>query len=992
MKIDRFYRTPEVQHVGTEPPRAYFIPFDKSGNSEKNRETSPFFTSLCGQWEFRYFRNVEELDLDAANFPAGVTCAAEITVPSCWQTAGLKNVDAPNYINQDYPFPVDPPHLPDVIPCALYRKRISLKRLRGKRYYLNFDGVASCFYLWVNGAFLGYSEVSHCNSEFDITEVMNNGANVFEALVVKHCTGTYLEDQDFFRLSGIFRPVYLLEREENHLRDITLRCDVSEDLSGATLSVTPDFTGECAMNWTLFSPDGGIVDIGQNAGPFTVAVKNPVLWNAEAPRLYTLRVNVGSEHAAFPVGLRRVEIKDRCLLLNGQKIKLRGINRHDTDPETGYYVSYAKMAAELRLLKQANVNTIRTSHYPNDPRFLALCDAMGFMVIDEADLETHGMGYNFGDWDWLYWAHLCDAPEWESACVDRAARLYERDKNHPCVIFWSLGNESGCGEHHRAMARYIRDRDAHALIHYENAHLEYAARVGRDFSDISDVESRMYASTEYLKEYLENPENKKPFFYCEYVSSQSTGDIPLHWDDFEQYDNYCGGCVWEFADHAVNAGTKEKPKYRYGGDFGDWPNDRISCLDGLVYPDRRPRPGYWDMKDAYKPFAVAYEGGAITVRNKRYFTTLEDTDIIWTLEEDGELKTGRAIPCPAIPPQGEATFRLFDDYEPLCFTTLNVFLQYHDETPFAEKGFEIGHTQFVLKNEPVDFTSPVKSVPLEKQETRAHLILRCGEVTCVFDKLSGKLASVSRGRDLLLEPLEFSLSRPHWQFGGKEPEWERARFRQTKQKTYSVEVTKSTPEEVEIRTKVAFAAAAMPPAVKAEIVYTFTSEGRINVSVSAKVNEGAPQLPRFGLLLTMPKDFEQIRYVGYGPAEAYPDRFRSQRLSSYKTTVRENFEHYIYPTESGAHFGTKIAAVTDEAGHGFVFADRSQRGFVFNAKHYTDEQIIETQHDDELTEQEKTVVNLDFKMRADNLSFAAQEPWRCFAEKTFAFSYDIIPV
>ena len=360
MKIDRFYRMPEVQHVGTEPPRAYFIPFDKSGSSEKNRESSPFFTSLCGQWEFRYFRNVEELDLDAPNFPAGVTCAAEITVPACWQTAGMKNVDAPNYINQDYPFPVDPPHLPDVIPCALYRKRVSLKRLRGKRYYLNFDGVASCFYLWVNGAFLGYSEVSHCNSEFDITEVMNNGANVFEVLVVKHCTGTYLEDQDFFRLSGIFRPVYLLEREENHLRDITLRCEVSEDLTGATLAVTPAFTGECAMNWTLFSPDGGIVDIGQNAGPFTVAVKNPVLWNAEAPRLYTLRVNVGSEHAAFPVGLRRVEIKDRCLLLNGQKIKLRGINRHDTDPETGYYVSYAKMTDELRLLKQANVNTIRT--------------------------------------------------------------------------------------------------------------------------------------------------------------------------------------------------------------------------------------------------------------------------------------------------------------------------------------------------------------------------------------------------------------------------------------------------------------------------------------------------------------------------------------------------------------------------------------------------------------------------------------------------------
>ena len=990
MNIDRFYRMPEVQHVGTQPPRAYFIPFDTSGRSEKNREASPFFTSLCGEWEFRYFRNVEELDLNASGFPAEITCSNTIPVPMCWQLVKGNGFDPPNYINQDYPFPVDPPHLPDVIPCGLYRKRVDLKKTPGKRYFINFDGVASCFYLWVNGTFLGYSEVSHCNSEFEITEAMRNGQNTFEVLVIKHCTGSYLEDQDFFRLSGIFRPVYLLERDAIHLKDLQIRTTVSKDLTQAEISVTPVFTGECAMNWTLFSPEGNIVGIGQDDKEFIIPVKAPVLWNAEKPRLYTLRVNAGGEHIAFPVGIRRLEIRDRKLLLNGKAVKLRGINRHDTDPETGYYVSYAKMGEELRQLKQANVNTIRASHYPKEPRFLALCDAMGFMVIDEADLESHGMGYNFGDWDWSYWAYLCDAPEWKEACLDRARRLYERDKNHPCVILWSLGNESGCGENHRFMARYIRQRDRNALIHYENAHLEYAARVGREFSDISDVESRMYASTEYLKQYLENPENDKPFFYCEYVSSQSTGDIPLHWDDFEQYDNYCGGCIWEYADHAVNVGTKEKPKYRYGGDFGDWPNDRISCLDGIVYPDRKPRPGFWDMKDAYKPFSVSFDGGAITVRNKRYFTDLSDTDIIWTLEEDGVLKTGSAIPCPAVPPQEERTFRLFDDYEPLCFTTLNVFLQYHADTPFAEKGFEIGHTQFVLKNEPVSFES--SGAPLETQETRSSFIVRSGEVTCLFDKLSGKLDSVSRGRDLLLEPLSFSLSRPHWNFGGTTEEWERARFRHTVQKTYSFEVVKNTQESVVVKTTVAFGAAAMPPAVRAEIVYTVSDNGKLNVSVKAKVDERAPQLPRFGLQLVMPKDYENVKYVGYGPAESYSDRFRSQRISSYQTTVRDNFEHYVYPTESGAHFGTKIAAVTDGAGHGLVIADTGHRGFVFNAKHYTDEQLIAAQHDDELTEQEKTVVNVDYKMRADNLSFTDKEPWRAFAEKEFAFSYDIIPV
>ena len=991
MKIERFYRMPEALHVGTQEPRAYYIPFDRSGASEQNREASPFFTSLCGDWDFRYFRSVEELDLDVPGFAASVSCHASIRVPCCWQTAGLKNTDAPNYINQDYPFPVDPPHLPDVIPCGFYRKSVDLKKNRGKRYYLNFDGVAPCFYLWVNGTFLGYSEVSHGHSEFDITDAMRSGANFFEVLVVRYCTGSYLEDQDFFRLSGIFRPVYLLEREETHLRDIQLRGAVSEDLTKARIAVSPVFRGEGLMNWTLLAPDGSIAGIGQAGADFTIELKDPVLWNAEQPKLYTLRVNVGGEHIAFPLGLRRVEIRDRCLLLNGRKIKLRGVNRHDSDPETGYYVSFAQMTEELKLLKRGNVNAIRTSHYPNDPRFLELCDRLGFMVIDEADLESHGMGYTYGDWDWRYWAHLCDAPEWKAACVDRARRLYERDKNHACVVMWSLGNESGCGENHRFMAQYIRQRDKHALIHYENAHLAYAEKVGRVFGDVSDVESRMYADTAYLKRYLEDPASEKPFFYCEYVSSQSTGDIPLYWDDFERYDNYCGGCVWEFADHAVNVGTKEKPKYRYGGDFGDWPNDRISCLDGLVYPDRSPRPGFWDMKDAYKPFDVRYDAGTITVKNKRYFTTLADTDIIWTIEEDGELKTGSAIPCPEIPPQEERTFALFDDYEPLCFTTLNVYLQYHAETPFAEKGFEIGHTQFVLKNEPVSFASPGGSLP-EVQETRSDVIIRCGEYTCVFDKQAGKLSSVSRGRDLLLEPVEFSLSRPFWRFGGTEEEWERARFRHAVQKTYSVEVTKRAEDAVEIRAKVSFAAAAMPPAVKADVTYTFLGDGRITVGVSARVNDGAPQLPRFGLRLVMPKDFERVKYIGYGPAETYPDRFRSQRLSAYETTVRDNFEHYLYPTESGAHFGTKIAAVTDDAGHGFVFADTAKRGFVFNSKHYTDEQLIEAAHDDELTELEKTVVNIDYKMRADNLTFTDREPWRTFAEKEFSFAFDIIPV
>lgn len=989
--IERYYRMPEIQHIATTAPHAYFIPFDSAEDAAKGREYSDRFISLCGDWDFRFFNNVEELDFNAPDFPSGVVCNMPMRVPMCWQLELEKGLDVPNYINQDYPFPVDPPNLPDEIPCGFYRKNINLKKKADKKYYINFDGVSSCFYLWVNGEFAGYSEVSHCNSEFDISEMLSDGANVFEILVIKHCTGSYMEDQDFFRLSGIFRPVYILERDRAHLRDIQIKTAVQNDFSSAVITVTPMLLGEAVLNWTLASPDGITLAGGESAGEFSVEVKSPLLWSDETPVLYTLKTDIGKEHIEFPIGIKRIEIKDRCLLLNGQKIKLRGINRHDTDPETGYYVSLPKMLNELYLLKNANVNTIRTSHYPNDPRFLELCDRLGFMLIDEADLECHGMGNTFGDWDWKYWAFICDDPAWKNACVDRAQRLYERDKNHACVVMWSLGNESGCGRNHRHMANYIRSRDDKAIIHYENAHLEYEKRIGENFGDISDVESRMYASVDYLKEYLENPENKKPFFYCEYVSSQCTGDIPLHWDGLEKYNNYCGGCVWEFADHAVNIGTESAPRYRYGGDFNDWPNNGISCVDGLVYPDRAPRPGFFDMKDSYKPFEASYNNGIISIKNKRFFTSLKDTDIAWSLEENGRFKEGGTIESPDIKPQQTESFKLFEAYEPVNFTTLNIFLLRHGNSEWSENGAEIGHSQFILKNCPITFSAAEKS-DISAIVTRGDISIKNNNYSCVFSRISGKLVSVNNGGELFSEPLEFALSRSCHPWSANAGAWKKARFDKIKQKTYSCELTQCTPEAAIIKTDVSFGAAAMPPAVRAQIEYTFTNDGKIKISVCARVDEKAPPLPRFGLQLSLPAAFNKLKYIGYGPVESYCDRFRSQRISEYKTTVRENFEHYIFPCESSAHFRTKTAAVTDSSGRGFVICDTSENGFSFNAKNYSDEQLSKAKHDDELTELDKTIVNIDYKMHADNPGFADREPWRLFSEKEFSFLFELVPV
>ncbi|MBQ1948295.1 MAG: hypothetical protein II359_06760, partial [Clostridia bacterium] len=589
----QFHRQLENIHVNTMAPRAYFIPFNTHECKDVPREKSELFYLLSGEWDFCFIPDVERVGVEKEGFAENVNCPDSITVPKCWQMYADRNYDPPQYINQDYPFPVDPPHLPDAIPGGFYRRKFSFSKKANKLYWLNFEGVSPCFYLWINNKFVGFSSVSHSTSEFDVTDYLLDGENKIELLVVKYCVGTYLEDQDFFRLSGIFRDVYVLERDEKCIRDIFVKPVVSEDLKSVDIFVDVDFTQTTELAWSLRDPDG--VPVGQRGtecGSFKVSLENPVLWNPEQPQLYELFITCGTECISMPIAIRRFEIKNSTVLLNGVKVKAKGVNRHDNHPETGYAVTVEDMLTDLYLMKRANVNMIRTSHYPNDPRFMEMCDRLGFMMVDEADLETHGMGYNYGDWYWDYWSFLCDDPAWKDICVDRAARLFERDKNRGCVVLWSLGNESGCGENHRHMAAYIRSRDERALIHYENARLEYQERVNKDFTDISDVESRMYASIEYLEEYLNDPTLTKPFFYCEYVDSMSTGDVYKHWDGFEDVDKYFGACIWEFSDHAVNIGTKEDPKYRYGGDWGEEPNDFICCIDGLVYPDRSLRPGY----------------------------------------------------------------------------------------------------------------------------------------------------------------------------------------------------------------------------------------------------------------------------------------------------------------------------------------------------------------------------------------------------------------
>ncbi len=999
MKTPSYHKSLETLHVGCLEPRAYFIPFsDEKSALSRRRENSQYFISLCGEWDFRFFKSFEDVLREPPEYvdEGGFD---KVDVPRSWQTYADRGYDVPLYSNLEYPFPTDPPFVPDENPCGLYVKRFSLDESSASReLFLNFEGVDSCFYVWLNGRFVGFSEVSHCTSEFEVTEFARQGENTLCVLVVKWCPGTYLEDQDCFRLSGIFREVYLLARGRERMNDVFIKSYVSDDLTRAELRVEARLSMPCDIKYRLVSPDGMKVSEGvSGCDKFSIEIKSPVLWNDEQPRLYELWLTVGDETVLFDTAVRRFEIKDGVCLLNGRAVKARGINRHDSHPVTGHAVTMDDMIKDILLIKRANCNMIRTSHYPNDPRFVELCDKYGLMLTDEADIETHGMGYDWeGEWDWTRWSQLSSAPEWRDAYVDRAKRLFERDKNHGCVVLWSLGNESGAGANHRAMAQYIRSRDERALIHYENSHLEFkAVPEGENFADISDVESRMYAGTDYIERYLNDKDYKKPFYMCEYVCSMSTGDVYPFWDLVEKYDNHFGGCIWEWCDHAVNVPDENgRARCYYGGDFGDFPNSSICCIDGLVYPDRSPRPGYFDMKRVYQQYSAQYNGdGSVTVTSRRRFTSLGDTAVRWTLSDCGRVVAGGVTGALDIPAQGSASLRLFDPNEindlSSCLLTLSFVLLV--DTPWAQRGFETGFEQFMLK----DYTpaTPASEGSVELSEDDRFAVIKAGKVQYTFDKPYGRISSVvCGGEELLSAPIEPQIWRAPCYNHGSSEMWRRKNFRYAKQKTYSCGVTHGKGSVI-IETKISIGGPSCPPVIHADVSYTFTPDGCVTLSFDGDVIEKCPILPKVGYRLFMPEGCEAVSFFGYGPRESYVDRHKSQRVGLWHTTASENFEHYIRPQENGAHYGTRFAEVSGERA-GLRFEPFGMEHFSFNAQHFTSEMLEDTKHDFELEPLSDTVVSLDWRMTGISEAMYHNDPEResrRIDEKKLNFGFMIKP-
>ena len=989
LNIPNYHQSTETLHIGCEKPRAYFVPFP-CGCASKHAERgeSAFFKSLCGEWSFKFFKSVNDVcDLSTEG-------SDKLTVPMSWQMALGRGYDVPNYTNVNYPIPYDPPFVPDENPCGLYSRKFTVPAaMAGKKIYLNFEGVDSAFYVWVNDEFAAYSQVSHMTSEIDVTSLVHAGENEIKVLVLKWSDGTYLEDQDMWRMSGIFREVYLLFRDETHIRDIFVHCDLDDSFTDADFTADVDVTGKATVEWTLDCPCGetifsGKCDVDESGKIVVPTIKNAKLWSDEEPNLYTLTLHCGNEYITLPIGARRVEIKDGCVVINGKKVKAKGVNRHDSHHLLGHATPVEHMVRDIMIMKAHNVNMVRTSHYPNDPRFTALCDKYGLYVCDETDLETHGA---------RPWYALSRSPEWEGEYVDRVQRMVERDKNHPCVIFWSLGNESGWGQNHVAMHTWIKSRDTSRIVHYEGANYDY--NDGKYLRDVTDIESRMYPNPTWCDNYCKNPERDEPLFLCEYSHAMGNGpgDLRDYWEVIEANDNFFGGCVWEFIDHSVAIGDKYgDPSFTYGGDFGDHPNDGNFCVDGLVYPDRRVHTGLEELKQAIMPVAVReVKPGTVAIKSRRYFKSLSDISMAWTVKVDGKAVKSGVHPNLDIAPEAEEVFEIVPENELPAHGTVTLDLSFRQNKPteWADVGYEVGFAQFIYERAEKIKAAPAL-YPVELCENREEYTVTVGETVYKISKFSGMITDIcDNGEHLITKPVVPQIWRaPTDNDRNVQWDWRNSGIHNAKVKCYSTEVVKADENEAVILSKISLAAAPNEVVLRADVTYTVKYGMGIKIACDVKWNVQKKHYPRFGMRLTMPEGAEQMRYFGYGPNESYVDKRLASKLGEYKSTVTENYEPYVFPQENSSHWGCRWADVHTVAGHGFLFT--SCEPFSFNASHFSPEQLTETRHHYELKREPETTVMLDMRMDgigSNSCGPELAEKYR-FNETEFSSSVTIKPV
>ena len=943
------FENPSLPHEGMAKPRAYYIPYEsREAALTHDAFCSERYTSLNGEWQFGFFENPLLADENKLT--------DTITVPSCWQCVGY---DRQQYTNVNYPFPFDPPYVPAENPVGMYRRTFTATDTG--RTYLVFEGVSSYFEVKINGAYVGMSKGSHLQSEFDITAFITKGENVLTITVYKWCDGSYLEDQDFLRQSGIFRDIYLLRRPENHIRDFFIHPQESGEI---LLDI--DFVGsKLPVHATVIAPDGKEF--------FDLNVGKPLLWNAEQPYLYTLLLECGGEWIAKRFGFRFVSTSDKGeLLINGTSVKLKGVNRHDSHPEKGYAVSREDMENDLLLMKRYNINCVRTSHYPNHPVFLEMCDRLGLYVVDECDLETHGnlRAFAAGSREGM----ISNDPAWRTAYLDRMERMVERDKNSPSIIMWSLGNESQFGENHVAMSEATKKRDPSRLVHYEGTSYGKGYGPASEYHECVDVISRMYTP---IQQVIENAlvEDKRPYFLCEYAHAMGLGpgELEDYWQAFYSHPRLIGGCVWEWCDHSVLVDGS----YRYGGDFGEFPHDRNFCVDGLVYPDRTPHTGLLNLAAVMRPVrieAIDAEKGFFRLHNKLDFLSTDRFAFAYTVTAgDMILASGTLSASVAAHQESELhiPYTLPESAEYPVYLTIDT-LETKD-TPWCEKGYSYGFDQFLL---PVKVKKQVAKLTSTATltETQVEFVVACDETIYRFGKESGMLTGIQRnGRELLATPAALTVWRaPTDNDSRVKPEWE-AEFLQHVSFFARTCTAEATNGSVRVSARGILSAPSKLPLYDVNLVYSIDGSG-LTLETEANARpirdrdgvlwtpnpERELTLPRFGFRFVLVDGFERLCYFGKGPRECYIDFADHARYGLHRGTVSEQYEPHIRPQECGNHVGVTQLGLTDDDGVSLTVD--SDTPLEFSALHFNEKDLTATSHRHKLTPRKETCLLVNYRV------------------------------
>lgn len=1008
MIVPRYYEDLSVLHENTMPARAYFIPASKRmDNLVEHREESDRMQLLNGTWKFQYFNSIYDVqepffekDYDTENFD-------EIQVPSVWQMAGY---DTHQYTNIRYPFPFDPPYVPQDIPCGTYAHTfVYHKDENAPKAFLNFEGVDSCFYVWINGFYVGYSQVSHMTSEFDITDLLRDGENSIAVLVMKWCDGSYLEDQDKFRMSGIFRDVYILKRPKQAISDYHIKTRIEDML--AKVEIEMKFYSPLNVKISIEDRNGAVVALGSIAeeGTAVLEIASPELWNTENPYLYKLILETENEVIVDHIALRKIEIKDQVIYLNGQKIKFRGVNRHDSDPVTGFTISLEQLTTDLTLMKQHNFNAIRSSHYPNAPFFYEMCDKYGFMVIDEADIEAHGpcMIYRKEDTDYNRFKRwnemIADDPAWEEAIVDRVKLMVERDKNRFCIVMWSMGNESAYGCNFEKALEWTKNFDPDRITQYESARYRNYDET-YDYSNL-DVYSRMYPALSEIQEYLDK-DGSKPFLLVEYCHSMGNGpgDFEDYFQMIQDNDKMCGDFVWEWCDHAIAHGTAENGKtiYAYGGDHGEEIHDGNFCMDGLVYPDRTVHTGLLEYKNVYRPARViSYdkESGELVLHNYMDFDDLKDyVKISYELTQDGLVISKGKLPEVSAAPHSEGKINLKINVPESGKCYLKFIYHLKKELPLLDEDHILGFDEIEVSQKDakcqlaekwVEKTVTDSELQVSEDDTQIHIKGR--EFAYTIDRRTALFTEMKfAGREYLNHPMELNIWRaPTDNDMYIKSEWKKAHYDKAYTRAYTTEVVQGK-HGVKITSHASVVAETVQKILDVTITWKIEAAGKIDADIAVTKDDEFPDLPRFGVRMFLDKKLSAVRYFGMGPQESYCDKHQAASHGLYRADVGDLHEDYIRPQENGSHYDCEYVELNNSR-YGIVAS--AEKAFSFNASYYTQEELEKKTHNYELIESDSVVFCVDYALNgigSNSCGPVVLEQYR-FDDVLFRFQFTLIP-